>query len=81
MQGADERTLQVSRWVIDRAEDGGREVEFGGEPAAMLKMLRFWNIPRGRVMGFPHQYARVRVMRSGGKTATTTMKKGVSGNG
>lgn len=36
MQGAGERSLQVSRRVIDRAEDGGRQETGDGEPAEML---------------------------------------------
>lgn len=53
MQGASERPLQVSRWAIDRAENGRRQETGGGEPAAMLIDVKvFAHITRGRVMGF-----------------------------
>lgn len=116
MQGDGEWTLQVSRRVIDWAEDGGRKEEVGGEPAAMVKDVKvfersararhgvsapvragvrarhelrigdvvrcvYLNAPHAGGMRFAEQYAQVRVMRSGGKTATNTLKKGVSGNG
>ncbi len=95
MQGDGERTLQVSRRVIDRTEDGGWKEEVGGEPAAMVKEANVFersararhgvSLPVragmcARDTGFAEQYARVRVMRSGGKTATNAMKKGVTGN-
>lgn len=67
VQGIEERTLQVSRREIDRPEDGGREDEVGGEPAAMLSDVKVFErsararqgvstpVTRPCVMGFRHQ--------------------------
>lgn len=77
LQGDGERTLQVSRRVIDRAEDGGRKEEVGGEPAVMVKEAYIFErsararhgvssqVRAGmcaRGMRFAEQYARARVM-------------------
>jgi hypothetical protein len=37
LQGFEEWTVQISRGVIDRAKNGGRQEEVGGELAAMVR--------------------------------------------
>lgn len=76
VSGIGERTLQVPRRVIDRAEDDGREVEVGGEPAAMLKDDDILNRSAQARHGVSAISAQACVMRSAGNQCTHDYRKG-----